>query len=53
MERLIEAIAKAKHVGCLTGNGQPTSLDDYAVARYDDLAEFANVISAAVDSFRK
>ena len=25
-------------------NGQPTSLDDYAVARYDDLAEFAGVI---------
>ena len=25
-------------------NGQPTSLDDYAVARYDDLAEFADAI---------
>ena len=25
-------------------NGQPTSLDDYAVARYDDLAEFADMI---------
>ena len=34
-------------------NGQPTSLDDYAVARYEDLAEFAGAISSAVDSFRK
>jgi len=25
-------------------NGQPTSLDDYAVARYDDLAAFADAI---------
>ena len=25
-------------------NGQPTSLDPYAVARYDDLAEFANQV---------
>ena len=25
-------------------NGQPTSLDDYAVARYDDLSEFAETI---------
>ena len=25
-------------------NGQPTSLDDYAVARYDDLAEFSEAI---------
>ena len=28
-------------------NGQPTPLDDYAVARYPDLAEFAAAITAA------
>ena len=29
-------------------NGQPTSLDDYAVARYDDLAEFADAMGLFV-----
>lgn len=28
-------------------NGQPTSLDDYAVARYDDLEEFADAVASA------
>ena len=28
-------------------NGQPTSLDDYAVRRYPDLKEFADAVCAA------